>query len=147
MLLALIGSWLGVEGWRQAATPFPPLPAMADHSDLAATALQQLGAEQWWRDPELSLDTLARRRGTTSPTSLALQQHGGPLQRAVNGLRAEEVAPPLDAGGRTDLLTIALASGFGSKASFNRGFRTRYGVSPSAYRDGADRKKPPPASD
>ena len=33
-----------------------------------------------------------------------------------------------------DLLHIALESGFGSKASFNRAFRARFGMTPSAYR-------------
>lgn len=148
VLLALIGGWLGVEGWRQAATPFPPLPAQADHSNLAATALHRLRTEQWWREPELSLDTLARRLGTNaSYLSRALNQDGAPgFSELMNRLRAEEVARRLDAGDQADLLAIALDSGFGSKASFNRAFRARYGVAPSAYR-GSDRENPPSAVD
>ncbi len=33
-----------------------------------------------------------------------------------------------------DLLTMALACGFGSKASFNRAFRQRYGMAPTQFR-------------
>jgi AraC-like DNA-binding protein len=148
VLLALIGSWLGVEGWRQAATPFPPLPAPADHSALAATALARLRAGQDWRDPALSLEALARTLGTNaSYLSRALNQAGGGFSEIVNGLRAEEVARRLDYGDEADLLTIALESGFGSKASFNRAFQARYGRSPSVYRGGADRENPQSAKD
>lgn len=147
VLLALIGAWLGIEGWRQAATPFPPLPAPADHSSLAATALDRLRAEQWWRDPALSLDGLARKLGTNSSyLSRALNQAGGGFAEIVNGLRSEEVARRIEAGDSAELLTIALESGFGSKASFNRAFRARYGVAPSAWR-GADRENPTSAAD
>ena len=141
VLLALVGSWLGIEGWRHASTPFPPLPAPADHSGLAMAVEDRLRAEQLWRDPELNLSGLARRLGTNaSYLSRALNQDGGPgFSELVNRLRAEEVARRIDAGEPGDLLTIALESGFGSKASFNRAFRARFGLSPTAYRDGSDR--------
>ncbi len=149
VLLALIGTWLGVEGWRQAAAPFPPLPAPADHGRLAETALARLRDEQWWRDPELGLDGMARRLGTNANyLSRALNQDGRPgFAELINGLRAEEVARRLDAGDQADLLAIALESGFGSKASFNRAFRARFGVAPSAYRGGASAENPPSSAD
>lgn len=146
-LLALVGVWLGIEGWRQAATPFAPLPAPADHSGLAAQALERLRAEQDWRDSELSLDGLARTLGTNaSYLSRALNQDGGGgFIEIVNAMRAEEVARRMAAGEESDLLSIALESGFGSKASFNRAFRARYGVSPSAWRGAKDENQRPDA--
>ena len=44
------------------------------------------------------------------------------------------MAAAIDAGARADLLTMALDAGFSSKASFNRAFQARYGMTPSAYR-------------
>jgi AraC-like DNA-binding protein len=52
----------------------------------------------------------------------------------VNGLRAEGVARALVAGSDRDLLSLALDMGFASKASFNRAFKARFGVSPSQFR-------------
>jgi AraC-like DNA-binding protein len=44
------------------------------------------------------------------------------------------VAARLASGEAGDLLAIAHDEGFGSKASFNRAFRARYGITPSEYR-------------
>ena len=40
----------------------------------------------------------------------------------------------LEAGSEATLLDLALEAGFASKATFNRAFVQRYGMSPSAYR-------------
>jgi transcriptional regulator GlxA family with amidase domain len=52
----------------------------------------------------------------------------------VAGLRSEAVAASLRGGSEADLLSLALDAGFGSKASFNRAFQSKYGESPSSYR-------------
>ena len=44
------------------------------------------------------------------------------------------VARSLEAGSDTMLLDLALEAGFASKATFNRAFMQRYGMSPSTYR-------------
>lgn len=49
-------------------------------------------------------------------------------------LRAEAVAARLAAGEPGELLALAFDAGFGSKASFNRAFRARFGMTPSEYR-------------
>ena len=64
----------------------------------------------------------------------------------VNGLRAERVADALKAGDREGLLDLALTAGFASKASFNRAFKLRFGMSPSAFREQVSNPKNPPAS-
>jgi AraC-like DNA-binding protein len=53
----------------------------------------------------------------------------------VNGYRVDEVKEKLKNGAANDLsiLGIALDSGFNSKASFNRVFKNKEGVTPSAY--------------
>lgn len=135
VLLALLTAWLAIEGWRHADDPFPPPAPERDWRALGEEWVGRLDAEQWWRDPELSLDELARRLGTNSShASRALNAAGGGFAEIVASRRAEEVARRLDNGDQGDLLTIALEAGFGSKASFNRAFRQRFAMSPSDYR-------------
>ena len=60
-------------------------------------------------------------------------------QKPVSGtlyvsMRAAEVARRIDAQDRTDMLTLAFDAGFSSKATFNRAFLAKFGVSPSDYR-------------
>ena len=49
-------------------------------------------------------------------------------------MRSETVAKALDDGSTEDLLDLAFAAGFSSKASFNRAFHATYGMTPSTYR-------------
>jgi AraC-like DNA-binding protein len=137
VVLAVIGVFLGIEGWRHASTPFPPLPVAPNLTTEAEAWTARLAKAGWWRDPDLTLAELARRLGTNeSYLSRALNRNGeGGFSALLNRLRAEEVARRLAAGDPEDLLGIALDSGFGSKASFNRAFRSRYGIPPSAYRE------------
>lgn len=142
--IAAAALYLGIEGWRHAALPFPRLADMADPTANEGrdwTALGRDWAEQvrhhgWASDPDLTLPVLARRLGTNS----------GYLSRAINvgigtnfatfiaAQRAHAVAARLRQSDPTDLLTIALEEGFGSKASFNRAFAAALGEAPSAYR-------------
>lgn len=147
LVLAATGLYLGIEGWRHASLAFPPLlsqtaaagePAAParDWAAQGAAWAKATAAGGWWRDGELTLAGLAARLGTnTSHLSRALNE-GLKVNFAtfVNGLRAEAVALALEGGGEGDLLDLAFEAGFASKASFNRAFRARYGVSPSDYR-------------
>lgn len=141
--IAAFGLYLGIEGWRHADLPFPHFGAAAS-APAAARDWRAEGekwaaavrANGWAADPELSLASLARRIGTNSfYLSRALNEGlGVGFSAFVNGLRSETVAAALDSGDRRDLLELALEAGFASKASFNRAFQARYGMSPSAYR-------------
>jgi AraC-like DNA-binding protein len=146
LALAGVGVYLGVAGWRQAALPMPlaaepadaePDPVRApDWSTLALEMADRTRQAGWWREPDLSLAGLARLLGTNSgrlsrTINLGL---GVNFSSFVNDLRAEAVARALEAGSQSDLLDLALEMGFASKASFNRAFRARFGVSPSQFR-------------
>lgn len=149
LALAVVGVYLGVAGWRHAVLP-PPLAATPEaivSEPVAATispdwpSVAQAFAERtrqadWWREPDLSLTRLARRLGTnTGRLSRAINLGlGVNFSSFVNGLRAEGVARALEAGSDQDLLRLAFEMGFASKASFNRAFKARYGVSPSQFR-------------
>lgn len=89
----------------------------------------------WHLESSLSLQTLSRRFGMNQAyVSRALNQ-GLELSFSnfVNGLRIEH-AKPMVLREDVNLLDVALSSGFGSKASFNRAFKLHAGVSPSEYR-------------
>ena len=144
--IAAFALYLGVEGWRHAALPFPHFdqlaipeaapPAPRDWRALGEQWSATVAAERWHLDPDLSLAVLARRLGTNT----------GHLSRAVNEglglnfssfiarMRAETVAAALRDGSTADLLDLALNAGFSSKASFNRAFLATFGHTPSAYR-------------
>lgn len=142
--------YLGIVGWRHSETSFPPItnpaPPVAgpepdpNGRDWAAQGqvwLTRLDAEQHWRDPGLTLATLARKLGTnTAYLSRALNAATGDNFNAViNRRRVQEVQRLLDQPeeGR-GLLELAFESGFNSKASFNRAFSDFSGMSPSAWR-------------
>lgn len=150
--------YLGLEGWRHARahypqrdaaqvldpqTPVSDLPAPAcpqpaapekDWQALGRRVAAEVGAHGWWREPDLTLPELARRVGTNSNyLSRALNEGLGQTFSAfVNALRIAEAQRLL--AGDEDILSIALAVGFGSKASFNRVFRAQVGCTPSDYR-------------
>lgn len=141
--IAAFGLYLGVEGWRHADLPFPHLadapievPAGRDWRSAGEKWAEAVRAQGWAAEPELSLASLARRLGTNSAyLSRALNEGlGVGFSAFVNGLRSEAVAAALSSGDRRDLLELALEAGFASKASFNRAFSARYGMSPSAWR-------------
>lgn len=151
LALAAAGVYLGVAGWRQAALPVPlapptPTPTLApiepeparapDWPALAEDFAERTREAGWWREPELSLARLSRLLGVNSgrlsrAINLGL---GMNFSSFVNGLRAEGVAQALEAGADGDLLCLAFDMGFASKASFNRAFKARFGVSPSQFR-------------
>jgi len=140
---------LGLEGWRQAdrAHPVPEVspptaaPAAARDWRVQGEAwLAQTVRADWWRDPELSLDKLARHLGTnTTYLSRALNEGLGLgfaeviARQRVAWVQQELTARP-DGG---DLLSLAFEAGFSSKTSFNRVFKAQTGQTPSQFRAAA----------
>jgi AraC-like DNA-binding protein len=157
--LTVLSYYLGTEGFRHAAHRYPPwhtalpsvlpLPApaidvVAERAGLRANAdkwRRQIAAEQWWRDPELTLASLARKLGTnTSDLSRAINDGLGlNFNELINRMRVESVKQSLADNDKRNLLEIAFAAGFSSKASFNRSFKLYAGETPTAYREKFDR--------
>lgn len=142
---------LGLEAWRQAdrvhpaqvevAAAVPVLVAQRDGTDWAAQGRlwrERTETGGWWRDPDLSLDKLARHLGTNSGyLSRAFNEGLGLSFSAVIGeLRVAWVCQQIDAGANksADLLSLGLQAGFSAKTSFNRVFKLTTGLTPSAYR-------------
>lgn len=138
VVLAVVGNYLAIEGWRQAdARPQPIVePIERDWGPIAAGWIDRIKAHEWWRDPDLDLAELARRLGTNTAYLSRGFNEGLKLSftGVINGLRLEHVAARLRDGADGDILMLAIDAGFGSKATFNRAFKERFGVTPSAYR-------------
>ncbi len=147
VVLILFSAYAGVEGWRCSERRFPamtsdvepePVPASSpqrDWSALGADWRNRIREEGWWREPDLSSATLARRLGVnTAYLSRGFNEGLGlNLAEVINRMRAEAVAARLEAGETSSLLDLALEAGFSSKATFNRAFRAAYGHSPSDH--------------
>lgn len=100
--------------------------------------LQQLmDREKLHTDPELTLAQLARAAGLTPVrlSSLLNQQMGMNFFEFVNRLRVEEFKQQAlsDGGKKLNLMGIAYNSGFNSKPTFNRVFRSYTGKTPSEW--------------
>ncbi len=138
VVLAVVGNYLAIEGWRQADARLQPIvePIARDWQPVAAEWMDRIEDHGWWRDPDLDLAELARKLGTnTAYLSRGLNEGLGlGFAEAINGLRVEQVAAQLQDGSDSDILTLAINAGFGSKATFNRVFKDRFGITPSAYR-------------
>ncbi|MEO0973412.1 MAG: AraC family transcriptional regulator, partial [Pseudomonadota bacterium] len=89
----------------------------------------------WHLQSGLSLERLARHFGMNQAyVSRSLNQGlGQTFSQFVNALRVEH-AKGLLGDPQLSVLDIALRSGFGSKASFNRAFREHAGATPSQVR-------------
>ncbi|MBC7492683.1 MAG: AraC family transcriptional regulator, partial [Novosphingobium sp.] len=137
---------LGIEGWRHAQVHFPqqqwpeegPAPATdRDWNAMAQAWVEELDRAQHWRDPDVTLASLARSLGTNTvylsrAFNLGLGEN---FNAVINRRRVAAVQRALaDPAETRDMLTIALEAGFGSKASFNRAFVDFTGQTPSAWR-------------
>jgi AraC-like DNA-binding protein len=153
----LLVFYLGLEGWRHSGTRYPPPSTTTQPVEPPRTEstgrdwatqgrewLKRTEAAGWWRDPELSLDRLARHLGTnTAYLSRALNEGLGlSFNEAINRLRVDEVGRRLASEAADgELLEIAFAAGFSSKTSFNRSFKARTGKTPSQFRTSGHRAR------
>ncbi|MEM1082260.1 MAG: AraC family transcriptional regulator [Pseudomonadota bacterium] len=135
----------GSETFPKMAQPAPTVAVVRNGSDALRTEAQQL--RDWvidsalYLDPRLSIATLARRRSTNQSelSRLINQGLGVNFNRFINELRIEH-AKDLLREQVEDILPIALASGFNSKATFNRVFREITRQTPSQYRSGVSNR-------
>ena len=84
---------------------------------------------------ELTLDRIADVAGVSRyHVSRAFGEAiGRPITRYVRGRRLTEAAKAL-ASGASDILTVALESGYGSHEAFTRAFREQFGQTPESVR-------------
>jgi YesN/AraC family two-component response regulator len=127
------------------------LPPSSESVDLEKLALsKRLGElmlmERLYVQPELSLQELSQHL-QTNPVQLSAtinQVLGKNFNDYINGLRIDEFIQKYraDRARRYTLLSLALDSGFNSKATFNRAFKKIKGSSPQEYLDKAKGEHP-----
>jgi len=114
-------------------------PAVPEAAASLARLEELMKDERIYRSPELALAELAKRCGLPEYRLRELIHRGLGFRNFpayVNEYRLREVECRLSnpADDRLPILTLALEAGFGSIGPFNRLFRERHGVTPSAYR-------------
>ena len=118
-----------------------PTTVIDNNTDKDLVKLTEImSSEKLYLDPLLSINKLSEL--TNIPQYRISKILNSNLNQSfydfVNGYRIDEVKQKLQNGEANDLsiLGIALDSGFNSKASFNRVFKKKEGITPSAYLKG-----------
>lgn len=148
LLLTSVLTWVGLDAaWRLTA-PFPkmdiaaPAPRMTvsdNHAlpdDLSARVRSAIIDQRWYLEPRLTISDVARRLGTNeSYVSRAMNQSlGNSFNRFVNRARIDHAKALLETG-EGSILSMAMDSGFNSKATFNRVFKTFTHETPTQFRN------------
>lgn len=120
-----------------ASAALPPVREEPSEEDAAVLRrLDTLMVEQaLYRDPDLTLDRLARRAGLpTRRISAAVNRvHGRNVSQVINEYRVDAARRKL-LSTADPVTTIMLEVGFGTKSNFHREFQRVTGMTPSAYR-------------
>ncbi|MCQ2004383.1 AraC family transcriptional regulator [Rhizobium sp. NRK18] len=117
------------------ASSQPPPQSIEDDQAIASRIDLLMREQHLYRDPDLTLERLARRAGIPArQISGALNRvHGRNISQIVNEYRVGDAKHRL-ATTSEPVTTIMLESGFGTKSNFNREFLRVTGVTPSAFR-------------
>jgi AraC-like DNA-binding protein len=122
---------------RRAAQEVGPSAVAAARLDIALDCIAQSFA-----DPALSVAAVAKRLNI-SPRYLQqmLERAGTSFSARVNELRLQRASTLLTQArnGTRRISDVALEAGFSDISYFNRLFRSRFGCTPSAFRDGGER--------
>lgn len=114
-----------------------PAPVPAVPSPEAARLLTLMTAQQVWKDPDLTVASLAAKMGLPEYRLRRLiNETLGHRNFAsfLNSYRLAAAAEALKSDPKQPVLTVALDNGFGSIGPFNRAFRERFGAAPSVWR-------------
>lgn len=128
------------------ASPVLKVPVSADLRQKGTWLRKAMEANQYYRDTELNLTSLAEKLGLTIHElsriiNVALKKN---FNDFINEYRVTEVIRRMrdPAFGHITLLGIALESGFNSKSSFNRIFKQMTGKSPAEYKNAGQKEFP-----
>lgn len=94
-----------------------------------------LEKEKSYLKSDLTLGEFAKSAGMTSKytSDLVNQTFGCSFKELINGYRVEEAKNIMHSGTESQMIQIALESGFNNKVSFYRSFKKHTGKSPSDY--------------
>ncbi len=110
-------------------------------SNLLALLLDKMENEKLYKDPDITLPTLAERIGMSHHilSQIINDRLGKNFNTFINEYRVAEVCRMLEnPENRDKLLAIAYDSGFRSKSTFNAFFKKCTGKTPSEYRKSLD---------
>lgn len=123
------------EDLSSSSSPLPAPPNIGDDAAIASRVDVLMLEQHLYRDPDLTLERLARRAGIPGrQISGALNRiHGRNISQLVNEYRVSDAKQRLVTT-RDPVTAIMLESGFGTKSNFNREFLRVTGMTPSGYR-------------
>ena len=123
---------------KMTATPpdtAQPTPREKDWKAEGEILARAIKTNQWHLEPRLSIRDVANRMATNETYVSRALNHGigKTFNRFINEMRVEHAKTLIQT--KTDnLLTVAMDSGFNSKATFNRVFREISGETPSSFK-------------
>jgi putative ABC transport system permease protein len=129
---------------QQPAAAKPSLPS--ELREKGSWLKKAMETNRYYRDPELSLSSLAEKLDLTTHDLSRLLNTA--LKKSfndfINEYRVREVAGKIQntANDHITLLGIAYESGFNSKTTFNRTFRQLTGKSPAEYKNDLKKERP-----
>ena len=100
--------------------------------------------EKVYKDTELNRDILSKRIGTNTvyiTNAVRKYADGATVNEFINGYRLRHAASLLTNNPDLNINEVEYRSGFNSRATFNRCFRTFFGMSPSEYKAVSKEKK------
>lgn len=112
-----------------------PTHATRHWANDAAALKEAVSVNQWYLEPRLSIRSVAARLATNETYVSRALNHGlgKSFNRFINEMRVDHAKALIQAQS-SNFLSIALDSGFNSKATFNRVFRDIAGETPSAFK-------------
>ena len=145
LIYACVLYWLSIHGYQQAQTlkvliPIPKVVSLEESESKAIVKKLQsvMTEEKLYRNPELDLTTLSR--ATNISERLLSETLNNVLHKNfyqfVNEYRVTEIQEKLQDPKNANLkiLSLALDSGFNSKATFNRFFKQHTGLTPQQFK-------------
>ena len=146
ILLTALTYAIGFIGFRLSTrvTTRKSFESNAEMQKLAQLFNDKMKEEKYYLDPDLSLKSFSEKLGVHPNKTSAVVNNvmGYSFRDFVNSYRVEEFkhqAKTYNLNSRT-ILSLALDSGFNSKASFNRAFNKFCNTSPSEYLENISRK-------
>ena len=123
------------EDLASSSSALPEATSSRDDEAIASRVNALMLEQYLYRDPDLTLERLARRVGVPGrQISSALNRiYGRNVSQVVNEYRVNDAKQRLVAT-RDPVTAIMLESGFGTKSNFNREFLRVTGMTPSSYR-------------
>ncbi|MER8825839.1 AraC family transcriptional regulator [Mesorhizobium sp. M0938] len=127
------------------SSALPASTSIEDDEAIAGRVDALMREQHLYRDPDLTLERLARRAGIPGrQISGALNRiHGRNVSQLVNEYRVSDAKRRLVTT-RDPVTVIMLESGFGTKSNFNREFLRVTGMTPSSYRRKGGETSPAP---